>query len=132
MVEPKLATWVNGPLLDDCRAGSLTQSFRTVAGPATPPYINPIAQFCLECRSLLAGDDSLPASTRYSLPAAHHFPQCILQDSSGRLLLSGNEAVALAALHCGVALGTGYPGTPSTEILEGFWRTRRQGPMVAE
>jgi len=42
------------------------------------------------------------------------------QDKSGRLLLSGNEAVALAALHCGVALGTGYPGTPSTEILEGF------------
>jgi len=42
------------------------------------------------------------------------------QDSSGRLLLSGNEAVALAALHCGVALGTGYPGTPSTEILEAF------------
>ena len=42
------------------------------------------------------------------------------QDQSGRLLLSGNEAVALAALHCGVALGTGYPGTPSTEILEGF------------
>ncbi len=42
------------------------------------------------------------------------------QDKSGRLLLSGNEAVALAALHCGVALGTGYPGTPSTEILEAF------------
>jgi indolepyruvate ferredoxin oxidoreductase beta subunit len=40
------------------------------------------------------------------------------QDPSGRLLLSGNEAVA--ALHCGVALGTGYPGTPSTEILEDF------------
>jgi len=36
------------------------------------------------------------------------------------LLLSGNEAVALAAMHCGVALGTGYPGTPSTEILESF------------
>ena len=42
------------------------------------------------------------------------------QDKTGRLLLSGNEAVALSALHCGVALGTGYPGTPSTEILEGF------------
>lgn len=42
------------------------------------------------------------------------------QDKNGRLLLSGNEAVALAALHCGVALGTGYPGTPSTEILESF------------
>ncbi|HOZ49383.1 MAG TPA: thiamine pyrophosphate-dependent enzyme [Candidatus Hydrogenedentes bacterium] len=35
-----------------------------------------------------------------------------------RLLLSGNEAVALAALHARVALATAYPGTPSTEILE--------------
>ena len=42
------------------------------------------------------------------------------QDKSGRFLLSGNEAIALAARHCGVALGTGYPGTPSTEILENF------------
>ena len=37
-----------------------------------------------------------------------------------RQLLSGDEAVALAALHAGVVLGTGYPGTPSTEILEAF------------
>jgi indolepyruvate ferredoxin oxidoreductase alpha subunit len=37
-----------------------------------------------------------------------------------RLFLSGNEAVALAAKHAAVALGTGYPGTPSTEILESF------------
>ena len=36
------------------------------------------------------------------------------------LLLSGNSAIALAALHGGVALGTGYPGTPSTEIIEYF------------
>jgi len=35
-----------------------------------------------------------------------------------RMLLSGNEAVALGALHAGVKLGVGYPGTPSTEILE--------------
>lgn len=39
-----------------------------------------------------------------------------------RLLLSGDDAVALAALHAGVRLGTGYPGTPSTEILETFDR----------
>ncbi len=38
----------------------------------------------------------------------------------GIALLSGDEAIALAALHCGVTLGTGYPGTPSTEILETF------------
>ena len=37
-----------------------------------------------------------------------------------RQLLSGDEAVALAAFQGGVALGTGYPGTPSTEILEVF------------
>lgn len=37
-----------------------------------------------------------------------------------RLFLSGDEAVGLAAKHAGVVLGTGYPGTPSTEILEYF------------
>lgn len=34
--------------------------------------------------------------------------------------LTGNEAVAQAALDGSVTLGTGYPGTPSTEILERF------------
>jgi len=43
-----------------------------------------------------------------------------LATAAKRLLLSGNEAVALAAWDYGVALGTGYPGTPSTEILEHF------------
>lgn len=38
----------------------------------------------------------------------------------GTRLWTGNEAVAHAALAAGVALGTGYPGTPSTEILEAF------------
>src|SRR5208282_266400 len=37
-----------------------------------------------------------------------------------RRLLSGNEAVALAARDGDITLGTGYPGTPSTEILESF------------
>ena len=35
-------------------------------------------------------------------------------------LVSGNEAVARAAFDAGVSLGAGYPGTPSTEILEAF------------
>jgi indolepyruvate ferredoxin oxidoreductase alpha subunit len=35
-----------------------------------------------------------------------------------RKLLSGNEAIALGAWEAGVAVGCGYPGTPSTEILE--------------
>jgi indolepyruvate ferredoxin oxidoreductase alpha subunit len=37
-----------------------------------------------------------------------------------RRLVSGDEAVAAAAKDGGVHLGTGYPGTPSTEILEAF------------
>src|SRR5512142_765335 len=37
-----------------------------------------------------------------------------------RILRSGDEAVALAARDAGVLLGTGYPGTPSTEILQVF------------
>lgn len=37
-----------------------------------------------------------------------------------RELLSGDEAIALGARDAGAALGAGYPGTPSTEILERF------------
>lgn len=33
-------------------------------------------------------------------------------------LLMGNEAIALGALRAGVSVVTGYPGTPSTEVLE--------------
>jgi len=40
--------------------------------------------------------------------------------SEEKTLLSGDEAVAEAAYACGVRLGSGYPGTPSTEILERF------------
>lgn len=35
-------------------------------------------------------------------------------------LLSGDQAVARGAYECGVTFGAGYPGTPSTEILEAF------------
>ena len=37
-----------------------------------------------------------------------------------KLFASGNEAVAMAAFDCGVNLGCGYPGTPSSEILDEF------------
>jgi len=37
-------------------------------------------------------------------------------------LLLGNEALALGAYMAGVTVATGYPGTPSTEILEYFAR----------
>lgn len=37
-----------------------------------------------------------------------------------RKLLSGNEAIARGAYEYGVTFSSGYPGTPSTEILEEF------------
>lgn len=37
-----------------------------------------------------------------------------------KMILSGNEAFARGAWEAGAAVGTGYPGTPSTEILENF------------
>ncbi|MDX9982347.1 MAG: indolepyruvate ferredoxin oxidoreductase subunit alpha [Lentisphaeria bacterium] len=39
-------------------------------------------------------------------------------------LLSGNEAIARGAYQAGVTVATGYPGTPSTEILEALVRHR--------
>lgn len=40
----------------------------------------------------------------------------------GAILLSGNEAVARGAWEAGVAVGVGYPGTPSTQTLENLVR----------
>lgn len=37
-----------------------------------------------------------------------------------KMLLSGNEAISLSMLHCNVQIATGYPGTPSSEILETY------------
>ena len=39
-------------------------------------------------------------------------------------LLSGNEAIARGAYEAGVTVATGYPGTPSTEILEALVQHR--------
>jgi indolepyruvate ferredoxin oxidoreductase alpha subunit len=45
--------------------------------------------------------------------------QDLFADAPGlRLLALGNEAFARGAIEAGVQIATGYPGTPSTEILE--------------
>lgn len=38
--------------------------------------------------------------------------------SENALWMSGNEAIALGAVEAGVKVASGYPGTPSTEIME--------------
>ena len=43
----------------------------------------------------------------------------IIEGAPGtRHLLMGNEALARGALEAGVAVVAGYPGTPSSEIIE--------------
>jgi indolepyruvate ferredoxin oxidoreductase alpha subunit len=39
-------------------------------------------------------------------------------------ILSGNEAIARGAYEAGVNVAAGYPGTPSTEILEAMTQFR--------
>jgi indolepyruvate ferredoxin oxidoreductase alpha subunit len=42
--------------------------------------------------------------------------------TAGRILMSGNEAVARGAWEAGVTVASSYPGTPATEILEALAR----------
>ena len=48
------------------------------------------------------------------------------------MVLLGDEAVALGAVHAGLTAAYGYPGTPSTEILEYLirYRQRHGGPRA--
>ncbi|MDR3280311.1 MAG: indolepyruvate ferredoxin oxidoreductase subunit alpha [Synergistaceae bacterium] len=45
-------------------------------------------------------------------------------------LLMGNEAIALGAIRAGVSVATGYPGTPSSEVLETIAKERPEGVYV--
>ena len=47
-----------------------------------------------------------------------------------REFLMGNEAMAVGALAAGVGVVAGYPGTPSTEVLETVARRRPEGVYV--
>jgi indolepyruvate ferredoxin oxidoreductase, alpha subunit len=46
----------------------------------------------------------------------------VVFDSETKLWLSGNEAIALGAWEAGVTVASGYPGTPSTEIMANLSR----------
>jgi indolepyruvate ferredoxin oxidoreductase alpha subunit len=46
------------------------------------------------------------------------------------VLLMGNEAIALGALRAGITVAAGYPGTPSSEVLETIAKRRREGVYV--
>lgn len=76
------------------------------------------------CRQWLTGD------------AAHEYPRYLLQGKSvhplienepdRKALLLGNEAIVRGALEASVAVATGYPGTPASEVGDTFARIARQ------
>lgn len=49
-------------------------------------------------------------------------------NTNNKLLLTGNEAIAFGAYKAGVFVASGYPGTPSSEILP--FLSRFKGPIV--
>ena len=48
------------------------------------------------------------------------------QTEGAEVLLMGNEAIARGALEAGVRVAAGYPGTPSSEIIETLSRFRKR------
>jgi len=52
--------------------------------------------------------------------------------SSEKLALLGDEAVALGAIHSGISAAYGYPGTPSTEILQYLIDEHEKGGYAAQ
>jgi indolepyruvate ferredoxin oxidoreductase alpha subunit len=51
--------------------------------------------------------------------------------SKEKLALLGDEAAALGAIHSGISAAYGYPGTPSTEILQYLIDEYKNGGPVA-
>ena len=57
----------------------------------------------------------------------------LLTDEPGKqMLLLGNEAIARGALEAGVSFATCYPGTPSSEIPENFFRISQESDLYFE
>ncbi len=54
------------------------------------------------------------------------------QKEGTELLLMGNEAIARGALEAGVRVAAGYPGTPSSEIIETLSRFAETGKLYVE
>ncbi|KAF0232858.1 MAG: hypothetical protein FD177_2215 [Desulfovibrionaceae bacterium] len=60
-------------------------------------------------------------------------PSPLLADTPGEtLLLLGNEAIVRGALEGGVGFVSCYPGTPSSEVPDTFFRLSREGDYIFE
>ena len=55
-----------------------------------------------------------------------------MSNSGDSIALLGDEAVALGAIHAGLSAAYGYPGTPSTEILEYLIEKSKESSLIAK
>ncbi len=55
-----------------------------------------------------------------------------IKNPSERILLLGNEAIAHGAIEGGVAYATGYPGNPSSEIVETLFKLKTNNDVIVE
>jgi len=55
-----------------------------------------------------------------------------MSNSGDSIALLGDEAVALGAIHAGLSAAYGYPGTPSTEILEYLIEKSKESGLIAK
>ena len=53
-------------------------------------------------------------------------------EKGSRLLLMGNDAIARGAMEAGVSVAAGYPGTPSSEIIENLARAAQDRNIYVE
>src|SRR5512138_207477 len=59
-----------------------------------------------------------PRTDRAPRPLRRPRPSPIRRHTMSQKILLGDESVALGAIDAGITAAYGYPGTPSTEILE--------------
>jgi indolepyruvate ferredoxin oxidoreductase, alpha subunit len=53
-------------------------------------------------------------------PVVQRQEQKIITSTASKHVISGDEAVAIAAIDAGISYASSYPGTPATDILEGI------------
>jgi len=56
----------------------------------------------------------------------------LLSPAKSNVLFLGNEAIARGALEAGVSVATGYPGTPSSEVIESLAPVARERNLYVE
>ncbi|MCP4694294.1 MAG: indolepyruvate ferredoxin oxidoreductase subunit alpha, partial [Desulfobacterales bacterium] len=56
----------------------------------------------------------------------------LTDNPGGEMMLLGNEAIARGAIEAGVAVGTTYPGTPSSEISLNLFQMSHESDLYFE